>query len=265
MIRVAAFDIDGTLFDPEDKQFVPSAIRGLKKLQERGILIILATGRPPLSAIAILKEGIIPDYIICANGHLILGGRGEILKEYTFDMALAAEVYDYCKARGIGLLWKYPDKVYEYIYAEVFENFYGKTELSRAMVVKGVTDIHMTRQPNGGNLGCDEEAMERFNKHFYNRCVAVRIDELSSDLMLQGVNKKSSMENLLDSMGISGTECIAFGDNMNDLEILSYAGIGVCMGNGSEELKVKADYVTSDLRKDGIWKALCYFGLIDDE
>ena len=262
MIRAAVFDIDETLYDGQNKRFIPSAIEALKKLQAKGVRVVLATGRPPLTAVVILREGVIPDAIVCANGHLVIDGEGKIVKEYTFDTELVSEVYDYCKGHDIGLLWKYPDKVYEYIHKPVFENFYHKTKSSRSMIVKGVTDIHKTRCPDGGNLGCGDEALAAFNAHFRGRCVGVRIDGESSDLMLSSVNKMLTTAEVLAEWGIRDSECIAFGDNQNDREMLVYAGIGVCMGNGCKELKAFADYVTDDLRNDGIAKALAHFEIL---
>ena len=62
--------------------------------------------------------------------------------------------------------------------------------------------------------------------------------------------------------GITEQEIIAFGDAENDLEMLQYAGIGVAMGNANEELKMIADYVTTDVDDDGIWNACKHFELI---
>jgi Cof subfamily protein (haloacid dehalogenase superfamily) len=262
-IKAAVFDIDDTLFDMRSKQFVPSAIEALKRLQAAGILVILATGRPPLTAGAIRQEGILPDYTVCTNGHLILDAEGKVLQEHTFDRALVDEVYRYCLEHQIGLLWKYPDRTYEYIPAVVFENFYSKTKDSRKNVVKGQTDIHLLRNPNGGCLGCDESKRIQFNAAFKGRCIAVRIDDASSDLMIYGIHKKYGVETVLKHLGISPEQCIAFGDNKNDMEILQYAGIGICMGNGSEDLKAIADYVTDDLCEDGIKNALEHLNILD--
>lgn len=77
MIRAAVFDIDETLYDGQNKRFIPSAIEALKKLQAKGVRVVLATGRPPLTAVVILREGVIPDAIVCANGHLVIDGGRE--------------------------------------------------------------------------------------------------------------------------------------------------------------------------------------------
>ena len=66
----------------------------------------------------------------------------------------------------------------------------------------------------------------------------------------------------LEHTGIKREEIIAFGDAENDLEMIRFAGIGVAMGNGAEEVKAVADYVTADIDDDGIEKALKHFNLI---
>ena len=58
-------------------------------------------------------------------------------------------------------------------------------------------------------------------------------------------------------------QTMAFGDGENDITMLKCVGIGVAMGNGKEELKKEADYVTADIDDDGIEKALIHFGVID--
>ena len=58
-------------------------------------------------------------------------------------------------------------------------------------------------------------------------------------------------------------EYIAFGDGNNDLEMIEHAKIGICMGNGTEELKKAASYVTKSNQEEGIYDACRHFKLID--
>jgi len=58
------------------------------------------------------------------------------------------------------------------------------------------------------------------------------------------------------------SDTVAFGDSMNDYEVVQEAGIGIAMGNAVEELKMVADYVTDDIDRDGVWKACRHFGWI---
>ena len=72
----------------------------------------------------------------------------------------------------------------------------------------------------------------------------------------------AGIKRYLELTGIKREEIIAFGDAENDLDMLRFAGIGVAMGNGAEEVKAAADYVTADIDDDGIEKALKHFQLI---
>lgn len=65
----------------------------------------------------------------------------------------------------------------------------------------------------------------------------------------------------LGALGASREQCLAFGDGSNDRDMIAYAGVGVAMGNGADEVKAVADYVTSACDADGVWNALVALGL----
>ena len=65
--------------------------------------------------------------------------------------------------------------------------------------------------------------------------------------------------------GTTMEEAYAFGDSMNDYEILQAVGTGIAMGNADPRLKKVADYVTSDIGEDGIYRACVHLGLIPDQ
>lgn len=266
MIKLAAFDIDGTLFDEVKKEFPPSAVEALRLLHENGTLIVAATGRPPASAAKLHNVGIYPDYFVCSNGHLVLNGQGEILIEQGFPPALSQAVWDYCRERDIGLLWKYPDRTYVYRGDEEFEKIFAKNAKvspdNPPVVIYDDRQIHLTRSPNGGCLACAVEELAAFNAAFEGQCRAVDINGRSSDLMLWGVNKQVGFQRLLEHIGIPPEDCIAFGDNLNDLEILRFVGVGVAMGNGDPRLQAQSDYVTQAVDADGIYLGLKHFDLI---
>ena len=65
-----------------------------------------------------------------------------------------------------------------------------------------------------------------------------------------------------EKLEIAHEDTYAFGDSVNDLEMLTYVGHGIAMGNGTPKAKQAADYVTDAIHKDGIYNACKYFGLI---
>ena len=83
-----------------------------------------------------------------------------------------------------------------------------------------------------------------------------------ADVIEKEASKAEGLRRLCEYYGVPISETIAFGDSMNDYEIIQEAGIGVAMGNGTEELKRAADYVTSAIGEDGVWNACVHLHLI---
>ena len=83
-----------------------------------------------------------------------------------------------------------------------------------------------------------------------------------ADILPEGGGKPNGLAEMLKHFGWIRDEAIAFGDGGNDVAMLEYAGIGVAMGNACDDAKAAADYVTTDIDKEGIAKALRHFGLV---
>ena len=96
-------------------------------------------------------------------------------------------------------------------------------------------------------------------------CVSARWHPAFTDITVKGANKGNALTTVAAQLGIDIADCIAFGDGGNDLSILKAAGIGVAMGNANNEVKVAADYVTTSVDEDGIWKAMQHFGALEEE
>ena len=94
-------------------------------------------------------------------------------------------------------------------------------------------------------------------------CEATRWSPLFTDVVPAGGSKRVGMEKILEYFGLRREECMAFGDGGNDIPMLQYAGIGVAMGNATEEIQAEADFVTRSVDEDGIEYALKHFGLLD--
>ena len=74
--------------------------------------------------------------------------------------------------------------------------------------------------------------------------------------------KNRGMERMLHHYGLTRSQSIAFGDGGNDIDMLRYAGLGVAMGNATDETKQAADYVTGSVDDGGIAQALRHFGVL---
>ena len=84
------------------------------------------------------------------------------------------------------------------------------------------------------------------------------------EICCKGINKSYGMEKYLEYVGLTRKDAIAFGDGPNDLDMLSFAGIGVAMGNARDTVKANADFITRDVEQDGIAYALKELGILKD-
>ena len=96
-------------------------------------------------------------------------------------------------------------------------------------------------------------------------CRAVRWSEEFVDILPATGGKVNGLQETLNHLGLTRENSIAFGDGGNDTEMLAFAGIGVAMGNAWPDARAAADYITTDVDKDGIWNALEHFGLLNNQ
>ena len=82
------------------------------------------------------------------------------------------------------------------------------------------------------------------------------------EMNMAGVNKATAIEKFMAHVGAPMSDSIAFGDSGNDFEMMQAVGFAVAMGNATEPIKALADYVTTDVDKDGIYNAFVHLGLI---
>ena len=90
----------------------------------------------------------------------------------------------------------------------------------------------------------------------------VRWHEYGTDILDKSGSKARGIQAALNKLGLDRQDAMAFGDGLNDLEMMGAAGFGIAMGNAAPELKAAADYVCPRADEDGIWRALTDLGVI---
>ena len=199
-----------------------------------------------------------PDYFVGANGHVVEDAEGRIIHSVRMAADLYFDIIDYCDEHDLGFFWKYEDNCHAYHYHK-----------NIPLAFKGMEDrCFMSRRkkedllPNAGALFCRREEMEAFKERFSDRVDVVNGGYLMYDVNIRGINKSQGIAALMELLGIRPEEVMAFGDSENDIEMFQYAGIGVCMGNGMEIARNKADYITKTSDESGIRLALQHFDII---
>ena len=259
---IVFFDLDGTLLDNRANAIPESALKALDLLRPN-YHVVLSTGRDMDTHYSVAYKGMVrPDAIIHQNGNKITIGE-ELLFAHTMDRILLREIYEYCIERNICMgtsigsedFFICPEKkrASDLSYTKaVKRNFVPFEELFRR-------DIKVTALSYAGDLEMEKEMIES----------AFPMLELFSfnggagaDVVERGFSKAEGMKRMCEHFGVDIADTYAFGDSPNDLALLKAAGTGIAMGNADESVKAAADYVTDDIRSDGIYNACVHFGMI---
>lgn len=272
MIKLFAFDIDGTLLD-NNSNLPYSSIDAIKKLEDAGIKVVLASGRVFSSVKHIQKLIGITGPIVSTNGSLISFDGEQIYKSYYIDSELLDKLYEFCIEYNLDF----------HFYDE--ENYYSnRLNLDRIKHLKIENDFGMNYQVDliiksdpvsylksqGKKAvkfqvsGIDEKAKPR--EYF----IDLLVDKFGHDLYItasgdhlieignKNATKWTSIEKISEKLGIYNSEIAAIGDAYNDIPMVNGAEIGFAMRNAKDELKDIADVIVSDNENSGVLEAVNY-------
>ncbi|MBO7067813.1 MAG: Cof-type HAD-IIB family hydrolase [Bacteroidaceae bacterium] len=254
------FDIDGTLVSFRTHQIPDSTILALTRAKQAGHKVFIATGRPPL---IITNLGAIENLI---DGYVTINGA----LCYVDDKVIS------CK--------KIATKTARFVVKDAQEKNYGLIMVGEKDVAvldpQGQVDKIFRQEICVENLNqarpFEEVLRQRifqltpFFDEDYERemmaqltdCTVGRWHPAFTDITAKGADKGEGLLSMTKHLGLNPKHTMAFGDGGNDSSMIRTAGIGVAMGNALDSLKQEADYVTTSVDEDGVWNALCHFGLI---
>lgn len=252
--RLILFDLDGTLLDSERK-ILPGSLRTLQTLMKQGVRVGLATGRT-LRSVSPFLEVLKPNGpLILFNGALVWdAAKNRALREVLLPRELAL--------RALELLPEFGDlHANLYVGQEILIS--GKTASSRESEIKdGVPHTvvgplaewlraHAGASPIKIMLIGDPPRLQEFQDRFCGvsgqpcspPCSMIPSEWNYLELMAKGINKGAALPEIEREYGISCDQIIAFGDNLNDVELIRGCGLGIAMGNAHEDLKRHARQV----------------------
>lgn len=257
-IKIAFFDIDGTLVSFASHNIPDSTRHALDRLCVNGVEIVIATGRgaEPIKEI----EGVPYSAIIGLNGSECALKDGSILYRHSIPLEMFERVLELGKKYDFAVAAKFKEGF-------VVDRITPRVEEMSARIgspCPPVRDLSALYQLEGTGQMCIFTNLETERK------VMGQVPLLSSsrwcdtfaDLNLRGVDKGSGVRDYLQLRGYTKDDAISFGDGGNDIPMLRNTGIGVAMGNARDELKRMADYITDDIDNNGLFNALKHFGLV---
>ena len=255
-IKIAFFDVDGTLVDMKKKKISPKTVETLQRLRRRGILICMATGRTPVTVPKF--DGVEFDAYLTFNGSLCYNST-----DLMFSNAIPSEdvqkLISNAAAMGRPVSIATKDRLAANGYDDDLAEYY-----SFAGIPLEVTDDFnaVARQEvYQVMLGCRASDHQTLLQGVAGARITGWWDR-AVDVIPSNCSKGRGIEKILEYYGILKEEAIAFGDGNNDLEMLQAVGIGVAMGNGSPQLKAVATEVCGHVADDGIYHYCLRNGLI---
>lgn len=257
--KLLVLDVDGTLLNDE-REISKRTLAALLKVQQMGVRIVLASGRPTYGLMPLAKTLELGNYgglVLSYNGcQIIKAQNGEIL----FERRINPEMLPYLekKARKNGFaIFTYHDDT---LITDSPDNEYIKNEalLNNLKIIK--EDEFSTAidfAPCKCMLVSDKEkALIGLEQHWEKRLAgtldAFRSEPYFLEVVPCGVNKANTLGALLEHLGVTREEVIAVGDGVCDVTMLQLAGMGVAMGHSQDSVKVCADYVTASNEEDGV-------------
>lgn len=270
MIKLIAIDMDGTLLN-EQKQIPKENIAAIRQAAEKGVKIVICTGRMQSGVMPYFKELDFAgkdEYAILNNGCSIHHTSDWSLHSYSEltekDIAVLAEA----SAAYEDIYLTFTDKVAYTVLANSVSELVSYdaglvfTE-AQPVTIESVLDNSPVFQAM--YLG-EPSAMDVFQKEqeaiLGNYFSVVRSQSYIFEAMPIGVTKATALQKLSEELGYSQKEVMAIGDGNNDIEMLQYAGISVAMGNATEEVKQIAKYQTGHCDDAGVAEAIYKYALV---
>lgn len=260
MIRLVAIDLDGTLLH-DDMTISPYSQEIISRVTEKGIRVVVATGRMWHSAKAKVDELDLPNMpVICYTGSWIkMSKTGESLLEEGLDTEICEKVL----ALGRKENWNITSFCEDDIYMDRPNGTEIKYKKYRAKepIFIGEAFYHPTKPQtrivlSEENEKVREEMRQKLENEFGNLVDIVHPGDDFLDIHKKGVSKATAISFLCQKWNIQKEEIIAFGNTENDVPLLKFAGISYAVANAEPIAKEAATYVCLSNEEDGVAKIL---------
>ncbi|HEY3890103.1 MAG TPA: HAD family hydrolase [Caulobacteraceae bacterium] len=257
-IGLLVSDIDGTLVLP-DKSLTPAALAAGRRLDAAGVGLTLVSSRPARGMAALVKALTLKAPFAAFNGGSLVAPDGTLISAKRLSPEAAGKAIDLFQSRGV-MVWAFADDNWYLTDASgpdvqrerhtvgfdptLVADFQGVIDRLDKLV--GVSD-----QPD---LLADVEAEAQ--GLLSGQANARRSQTYYLDVTNPQADKGHAVRALCDEIGVPTTETAVIGDQANDMAMFAVAGLSIAMGQGTDQVKAAADFVTAANTEDGFAKAV---------
>ncbi len=269
--ELVAIDIDGTLLKDNGK-LSKKTLETINKCKENNVKVCLCTGRNIKNTIKVAKKLKNDMPFICADGAIFYDSvKNEIISEKLIDENTFIEIVK--KVNELNLYVEFCTKEHyiKFVKDEELEKFsYGgvphnpKEKFYHYFIkkVRYVKNLEKFINENKKNINQfliagEKEELEKIKEFFSTKeysDIDVRYDLWEQYIFIvpKNCSKAYGLDTFSKHFNISIENMIAIGDQMNDIDMIKHAGLGVAMGNAHDEIKKNAKFVTKSNEEDGV-------------
>jgi Cof subfamily protein (haloacid dehalogenase superfamily) len=258
--KVLFLDIDGTLVRPDDT-IEDSTKEAISQVQANGMEVFLATGRPLHELDELAKELNIHSFIGYNGAYAIY--KGEDIYQKPMKSSTVKNFLEIAKDNQHEMvLYTNSKNVFTNLEPEIITEFMDKFHLHK--------NESYSPSINSAVLGITLINLKKEDPALYHKEAGIHLSQVNVegmrhcyDVIRDSVNKGYGVQVVLQQLGFKKENAIAFGDGMNDKEMLQVVGEGFAMGNGHPDLFQYAKHKTTEVTDSGIYNGLKVLGLVN--
>ncbi len=264
--KMLVLDLDGTLTNSK-KEISYNTKEALMELQKKGVKIVLASGRPTWGIEPLAKELELEEhggFILSFNGGRVIDCKeNKIIFEQVIRKERVADVFDLAKKHHVNILTHKDNVILASDETDPYAQIEGKINKMPVVEVdnlKEYIDFPIIKCIMLGDGDYLQQVEESVKNALGEQFSVYRSEPFFLEIMSEGIDKAQSLDRLLQYVGMEKSDMVACGDGYNDISMVQFAGLGVAMKNGNEEIRALADYVTEKSNdEDGIVEVIQRF------
>lgn len=257
MIKMIATDIDGTILK-WGLDFTPGLKNCIKCLEEKGVKVVLVTGRMHCATLPVARELGLNTPIISYQGGLIKDCEDNTLYQKNLSTVYAKEIIKWARENNIHINLYLDDKLYVENDNEIVKSYTDGKFIDYTVCSFDELEIKDVNKILAIDLSDPDKVTGWVDelKAKYPELYIVKSTPYFCEIGSSEAKKSLGVEYLCNMWGIKPDEVLTIGDQNNDIDLVKCGGIGVAMGNGTPELKECADFITDTVDNDGFVKAV---------